>query len=1073
MITIKDIDRQAYSLRNRNWAKRYYNDGKGVVDFGIHEENGRLIFMADVKDNWGNTVSCNLTFSQGMLLNSNCDCLYHDPNNVCGHVILAGYYYVDYLQGKENMLEMTHLDVLKEIETKELRARYLDEIKNNQEFVKNHLIHEQDIFEILLQKNKYRIEFVLEPYYHQYYRHYAYGFNHNPTPSYHLSGRIGDERMYVIKNFLTLFEQLKNKEKVTYGKYLTLVHDISIFDEPTRMILNDLEKLVKIDEKTARDIEVNAYSIDAMYKMLEKLPEHYHNIDLLERPFVAEVDVEMFEDDAYILRIVEKDKYMHQNGDFYQIEMHEKRGKLTRFTIEHPLVSKTIQKLYTRAYMPVDTQTLITLMHAFEETPEIKLLGTPKLELETVEALKLYLDVDNDALQIKFDVETKEGHILNGLDESEHLRLPDIVSKIYARLCVLDHFIIDDLMTVSLLESKTFQFLEHGLEVLGEDVEVYASESLKRIDRPSSLKIQVGISVNHGLLEVDVSSLQVSQKDLSEILRMYKRKKKYHRLDNGLILNLESEDLKELDEITKTLSLDELHFETKSKVPLFRAFQVEGSKDTFKTLDFDLHESLNVFTDKFKDMSIDDIEIVPRFKDILKPYQIHGVRWLMMLSQANLSGILADDMGLGKTLQVIAYLEGQKREKPSIVVCPASLMYNWEQEFKKFESPLKTLCINGTQDKRRALISKIQDYDVIITTYDYMRSDVALYDEMQFESMILDEAQYIKNANTKSARAVKQIDSKHRIALSGTPIENRLSELWSIFDFLMPGYLYTYHYFRNHFERPISLDQDEVAITRLRSLVEPFILRRTKKEVLDDLPEKSEKILGFDFNPQEEELYLAKLAQGSSAVGEILGMENPDKLQILKILGELRQICCDPRLLYEDFKEPSTKMKGAMEVIESVIEREEKVLVFSSFTSTLDLLEEMLNHHNIKYYKLTGQTSKEERRRLVDAFQNDKTGVFLMSLKAAGVGLNLTAAQNVIHFDPWWNVSAENQATDRTHRIGQTKDVNVFKLIMKNSIEEKILKMQEAKKELSDMFIEGSTGSFSSMSKDEIMDLFK
>ena len=208
-------------------------------------------------------------------------------------------------------------------------------------------------------------------------------------------------------------------------------------------------------------------------------------------------------------------------------------------------------------------------------------------------------------------------------------------------------------------------------------------------------------------------------------------------------------------------------------------------------------------------------------------------------------------------------------------------------------------------------------------------------------------------------------------------------------------------------------------------------------------------------------------------MGEILGMENPDKLQILKILGELRQICCDPRLLYEDFKETSTKMKGAMEVIESVIEREEKVLVFSSFTSTLDLLEEMLNHHNIKYYKLTGQTSKEERRRLVDAFQNDKTGVFLMSLKAAGVGLNLTAAQNVIHFDPWWNVSAENQATDRTHRIGQTKDVNVFKLIMKNSIEEKILKMQEAKKELSDMFIEGSTGSFSSMSKDEIMDLFK
>ena len=385
--------------------------------------------------------------------------------------------------------------------------------------------------------------------------------------------------------------------------------------------------------------------------------------------------------------------------------------------------------------------------------------------------------------------------------------------------------------------------------------------------------------------------------------------------------------------------------------------------------------------------------------------------------------------------------ENRHADKTSLVICPSSLLLNWQDEIHKFSSNLTCQCVNGSLQKRKAAINAFNDVDILITTYDYIRRDYKLYQDHQFEYLVIDEAQYIKNPKTKNAASVKTIKAKHRFALTGTPIENSLAELWSIFDFLMPDYLFNYHYFQTHYETPIVKNHDEQKQQELKKLISPFILRRNKKV--------------------------------NKSLQEQLNYEKVDRIAILAMLTRLRQICCEPRVLYENITHISSKLEGCLDLIRNFQGNNQKVLLFSSFTAVLDLIIQELEKENISCYKLTGDTKKEERHRLVKQFQNDDTTVFLISLKAGGTGLNLTAAEAVIHFDPWWNMSAQNQATDRAHRIGQQNIVTVYKLVMKDSIEEKILELQNKKKNLADSFVEGNEGTITSMSTDEIIELFK
>ena len=436
----------------------------------------------------------------------------------------------------------------------------------------------------------------------------------------------------------------------------------------------------------------------------------------------------------------------------------------------------------------------------------------------------------------------------------------------------------------------------------------------------------------------------------------------------------------------------------------------------------------------------------------------------------------------GKTIQLLAvvldYVQNTTNPKPTIVVCPSSLTLNWQNEIKKFTKDLSSIVIHGNAGERKRQIKSIPNYDITITSYDLLKRDIEIYKEQkyEFQYIIADEAQYIKNNNTQNAKAIKELNAKTRYALTGTPIENSLSELWSIFDFIMPGYLFGYRKFKELYEMPIVRDEDKLAMKKLKMLIEPFILRRIKEEVLTELPDKTITILNNEMDEEQQKIYLSYLQSAKQeAMSEIStnGFEK-SQIKILALLMRLRQICCHPSLFLSDYKGQSSKLNQCIEVIKDAVASGHKILLFSSYTAMFPMLEKELNKENIEYCKLTGQTKVGERIKLVDEFnENENLKVFLISLKAGGTGLNLIGADMVIHYDPWWNLSAENQATDRTYRIGQKKNVQVYKLITKNSIEEKIYEMQERKAKLIDNMLSTNETFLNKLSKEEIMELFK
>lgn len=435
----------------------------------------------------------------------------------------------------------------------------------------------------------------------------------------------------------------------------------------------------------------------------------------------------------------------------------------------------------------------------------------------------------------------------------------------------------------------------------------------------------------------------------------------------------------------------------------------------------------------------------------------------------------------GKTIQMLSvivdYVQNNKNRKASLVVSPSSLTLNWQNEAQKFAQGLKTLVINGTLTERKRKIEEIEQYDLVITSYDLLKRDIELYikKDYHFRYIIADEAQYLKNSNTQNAKSIKKVKADTRYALTGTPIENSLSELWSIFDFIMPGYLFNYKYFKTTYETPIIKDEDKKAMEKLRMLIEPFILRRNKKEVLTELPDKTITVLNNEMGEEQKRIYLTYLAQVKQEIAEKIELDGYEKshMQILAALTRLRQICCHPSLFIQDYKDTSSKLEQCMEILQDATSSGHKILLFSGYTSMLEIIEKELKQKNITYFKLTGSTKVEERIELVEEFnKNPDIKVFLISLKAGGTGLNLTGADIVVHYDPWWNLSTENQATDRAYRIGQKNNVQVYKLITKNSIEEKIYELQQKKAELVDNMLSTKTSFINKLSKDEIMRLW-
>jgi len=467
-----------------------------------------------------------------------------------------------------------------------------------------------------------------------------------------------------------------------------------------------------------------------------------------------------------------------------------------------------------------------------------------------------------------------------------------------------------------------------------------------------------------------------------------------------------------------------------------------------------------------------------RFKAKLRDYQQLGLNWLQILREIGLAGILADDMGLGKTVQALAHIqlerESGRMTQPVLVIAPTSLMVNWRREAETFVPDLRVLTLHGP--KRHELFAKIPDYDLVLTTYPLLNRDLEQLQAYEFYLLILDEAQVIKNARAKVSQAARALQAEHRLCMTGTPLENHLGELWSLYDFLLPGFLGSPKNFKAQFRKPIEKWGDEWASERLSRRVQPFLLRRTKEDVLTELPPKTEIVRSVVLEDRQSELYeTVRLAMHERVQAELQerGFAQ-SKIIILEALLKLRQICCDPRLLKMSEAHQvnqSAKLAMLMEMLPEMIEEGRQVLLFSQFTSMLSLIEAELKKASIDFVKLTGRT--RDRATPIEQFQQGAVPLFLISLKAGGVGLNLTAADTVIHYDPWWNPAVERQATDRAHRMGQDKPVFVYRLLTEGTVEARIQEMQQRKQALADNLFSQTASTTTPWTEEDVAELFK
>lgn len=639
------------------------------------------------------------------------------------------------------------------------------------------------------------------------------------------------------------------------------------------------------------------------------------------------------------------------------------------------------------------------------------------------------------------------------------------------RLMYDKHFSVRREQFVLTKEDEIFQLMTEGMQDLCRQFEVFYSKEYKAnsIKKVGMLSAGIRLNTDINLLEMDVDYGHIPKEELRDFFRSIKLKKKYYRLKSGAFINLMTED-KQIDELRDLLSIGEVTEDNKIAFSQTAVMEVDELLPHTQRITRDA--GYKQLLEDLKNPDKTNWELPNGMEDILRPYQITGYRWLCSLAHYGMGGILADDMGLGKTLQTITYVLANPGTR-TLIVCPTSLAYNWQDEFSKFASQIATQIISGTPQERADLMQQSADVPVWITTYPLIRKDVDLYKAQIFDACFIDEAQFIKNPTSLGAKAVKAVQAKHRFALTGTPIENTLSELWSIFDFVMPGFFGRYRQFEECYEKPILRDHDSVQMQKLRRKIRPFVLRRMKKEVLTELPDKIETRRMAEMGAKQRKIYESYLARiQMELAGDEENTPGGNRMQVLAALTRLRQICCHPATFASNYHGGSGKLDLLMEQLPDILEGGHSVIVFSQFTSMLSIIAHELKQRNIPFFYLAGSTSAQERKREVKEFNRGEVKVFLISLKAGGTGLNLTGADTVIHFDPWWNPAVEDQATDRAYRIGQKKKVQVIKYVMKDSIEEKIYELQKRKKQLSDQLIQAGESFVTQLTMEEIKELF-
>lgn len=933
-----------------------------------------------------------------------------------------------------------------------------------------------------------------------------------------LEFKLGEQQSYKLKSLPEFYEKMLNNENFKYGLKLEFIHNRNSFEPESLPILDYIMKygeIIKYANQAADDYGYYGRRLSDSYitvsnSGLDELFEIYKGKYLTIQRDYSEYDVYMIDKEPNInfeieeinekeYRIVPSigiyDYNVIQGKDYVYFEY---RSNIYRCSKEFNDTIIKLLQLYRKNFSPEIKFKKEELATFFAIVfPKVKqCLKYDKLDKDVVEKVipkelnvKLYLDYDKNnyiIADIKFCYDNYEFNPLS--NESVNIARDVLKESEMLDVFIKTGFMLDQKNARLILtnDDAIYNFLTNEIEYYMKKFEVLATEEFKQREIKQPKISNVGVKIENNLLEVNFDGLGFELSELKEIMDKYKLKKKFHRLKNGDFIDLEDNEAIKLFENLKTnLDIDFKDIEKgEIKLPVFRSMYLDRLLKNSNVKSIVRDENYKDIVETVDNKNIDEIIEFPKTLNAnLRNYQETGFKWLKMLDSYRFGGILADDMGLGKTLQlvsvILSYVENEKdNRKTSLVICPSSLTLNWYNEIQKFAPSLNVILISGNALERKNKINRLNEYDVAIASYDILKRDIEIYKEKnyEFKFIIADEAQYIKNNNTQNFKAIKEIKAETRYALTGTPIENSLSELWSIFDFVMPGYLFSYKKFKELYETPIVKGEDQSAMKKLKMLIEPFILRRIKEDVLTELPDKTITILNNEMEEEQQKIYMSYMSQVKEEIETEISINGFEKSQIkiLSLLMRLRQICCHPSLFIENYKGESSKLNQCIQIVKDAIESGHKILLFSGYTSMFELIEDEFKKENISYYKLTGQTKVGERIKLVDEFnENPDVKVFLISLKAGGTGLNLIGADMVIHYDPWWNLSAENQATDRTYRIGQKKNVQVYKLITKNSIEEKIYELQQKKARLIDNMLSTQETFISKLSKDEIMSLFK
>ncbi|GAB2322511.1 DEAD/DEAH box helicase [Alkalibacterium sp. m-11] len=927
------------------------------------------------------------------------------------------------------------------------------------------------------------------------------------NPIYDLFFKIGKDYLYIVKNTARVIEDIISGEPIEFGKnftfdsseYALLAEDRYVFEK-----LKDIQDIISSLTPVGYESQMSnreSFSIPALYikEMIRLLENTMGAFVRFGRPprQLTQIDrgdtlrvKESIEDLDLTFKFEKKDNLFHFSladtsltvEDFH---FHDK-GKMIEYKQVFYLLSSPSYELIHSIFQGLKSSGSYTLIMRRSEIETFLSVTLSQLKEviqvdmdEAVQQLiyqaefepQLYIDTEGQSLLIRpvysygqttlYPLEESKTEVEETILVREWKKESDVLNLLYTHV----PSVARQQGMWKLTETDTISgFLYDSLPELAENMEIFLSQSARRLIYSPKRQPRVTMEMRESsnLLDISFETEDIPSNELQALLKDLERNQPFYRLSSGQLVNLKDPAFQAMKRAKESLDIDDDEFETDMTVSVFQGLSALD-EETINT-----GRRFKSLVEQLLSPETLDFDLPAGLKANMRPYQVTGFKWLKSLDHYGFGGVLADDMGLGKTVQTIAFLQSKYEEKQGryLIICPSSVVYNWQHEWLNFAPDTETIIISGSKEEREAKKQEAlnKNIPIWITSYPLVQRDSDLYEDETFETIVLDESQTVKNSAAKTTQAVKKLKAESKIALSGTPIENHLGELWSLFSIIQPGLFKN----RKAFQ---AMDQ-----SRISAKIKPFILRRLKRDVLDDLPEKTETTEYIELSDNQKRLYQTQHAAIKQEIKTLIDTDelNANRIKVLAGMTRLRQICCDPRLVMPNFEGSSSKLERLMEYLEEARANGKRVVLFSQFTSMLKIIRERLDAIDVDYHYLDGQTKNEDRLHLTTRFNTGEKDLFLISLKAGGTGLNLTGGDTVILYDSWWNPAIEDQAADRVHRFGQKKSVQIIRLITTGTIEERINDLQEKKRELIDSVItKGNTQTLNSLSTEEVLTLLE